>query len=61
MIRPIDPLSSSEIEWVATHMWLTLMEVLGDQQGGSMYTMDWLRERVPEKSMVVLAKSLLPT
>ena len=55
MIRSIDPTSSAEIELVATRMRLTLIEVLGEEQGGAMYTMDWLKDRVlfhldPEKS-----------
>lgn len=46
MIRPIKPDSPSEIELVATRMRLTLIEVLGEEVGGSMYTMEWLVERV---------------
>ena len=45
-IRPLNPDSAEEIELVATRMRLTLMEVLGEETGGSYYTMDWLRERV---------------
>ncbi len=45
-IREIDPQSKSEIALVAQRMRQTLVEVLGEQKGGSMYSMDWLIERV---------------
>jgi GrpB-like predicted nucleotidyltransferase (UPF0157 family)/GNAT superfamily N-acetyltransferase len=46
VIRRINPSSSAEIDLVATRMRQTLVEVLGEADGGSMYTMDWLRQRV---------------
>jgi GNAT superfamily N-acetyltransferase len=45
-IREIDPKSEGEICLVAQRMRQTLVEVLGEEQGKSMYTMDWLVERV---------------
>ncbi len=45
-IRPIDKEASSEIELVGRRMRETLVEVLGEEEGGSMYTMDWLKQRV---------------
>lgn len=45
-VRLIDPLSAAEIDLVADGMRLTLVDVLGHAEGGSMYSMDWLRERV---------------
>jgi GNAT superfamily N-acetyltransferase len=45
-IREIDPTSDAEIQLVAQRMRQTLVEVLGEEKGGSMYTMDWLIERV---------------
>ena len=45
-IRPIDPKSHEEVELVAQRMRSTLVDVLGEETGGSMYTMDWLRQRV---------------
>ena len=44
-IRPIDPNNDGEIELVASRMRDTLVEVLGEERGGSMYTMDWLVQR----------------
>lgn len=54
-IRPIDPRSTSEVEIVARRMRRTLVEVLGEEEGTALYTMEWLRQRVlwhldPEKS-----------
>jgi GNAT superfamily N-acetyltransferase len=46
LVRPIDPRSASEIEIVAARMRETLVEVLGAARGGSMYSMEWLRDRV---------------
>ena len=43
-IRPID--GDAEVELVASRMRETLVEVLGDERGSSLYTMDWLRARV---------------
>ena len=45
MIRPIDRRSDEEIECVAARMRLTLIEVLGEERGGSLYTMEWLIAR----------------
>lgn len=45
-VRPIDPTSVDEVELVASRMRLTLIEVLGEEVGGNMYTMDWLVQRV---------------
>jgi len=45
-IRAIDPQSRAEVELVASRMRQTLVEVLGEQVGGNMYTMDWLIQRV---------------
>jgi GNAT superfamily N-acetyltransferase len=46
IVREIDPHSPSEIELVATRMRATLMEVLGHARGETMYTMEWLVDRV---------------
>ncbi len=46
LIRPIASGSDEEIAWVAWRMRATLVEVLGEERGGSMYALDWLRERV---------------
>lgn len=45
-IREIDLHSELEINLVAQRMRQTLVEVLGEEKGGSMYTMDWLIDRV---------------
>lgn len=45
-IREINPNSKEEIELVATRMRSTLIDVLGEEKGSSMYSMDWLRDRV---------------
>lgn len=45
-IRPIDPARNDEIELVASRMHETLVEVLGPETGGSLYSMEWLRQRV---------------
>jgi GNAT superfamily N-acetyltransferase len=45
-IRPLDPTRADEIEWVATRMRATLVEVVDPVEGQTMYTMDWLRQRV---------------
>jgi ribosomal protein S18 acetylase RimI-like enzyme len=45
-IREINPDSSQEIDLVASRMRSTLVDVLGKDKGESMYTMDWLRDRV---------------
>jgi GNAT superfamily N-acetyltransferase len=46
LVRPLDRQAPDEIERVAERMRLTLVEVEGEAVGGSLYTMDWLRERV---------------
>lgn len=45
-IRPIDPDSAAEIRLVASRMRETLIEVLGEDRGGSMYSLEWLEQRV---------------
>ena len=45
-IRDIDAQSETEIRLVAERMRQTLVEVLGKEKGESMYTMDWLIDRV---------------
>ena len=45
-VRPIDPANLAEITLVAERMRLTLIEVEGPEVGGSMYTLDWLVDRV---------------
>jgi GNAT superfamily N-acetyltransferase len=44
-VRPIDPANSEHITLVAERMRATLVEVIGPE-GHSMYTLDWLRDRV---------------
>jgi ribosomal protein S18 acetylase RimI-like enzyme len=46
MIREIDSNSSAEILLVAQRMRETLLEVLGAEKGKSLYTQDWLVDRV---------------
>lgn len=45
-IREIDPQSEAEVNLVAQRMRQTLVEVLGVDKGESMYTMQWLIDRV---------------
>lgn len=45
-IRQINPASLDEIELVANRMRETLKEVVGVERGESMYTIDWLIDRV---------------
>lgn len=45
VIRPINPRAEEEILLVATRMRDTLVEVLGEEKGGSMYTIEWLTDR----------------
>lgn len=45
-VRPLDPTDEVEIDLVAQRMRLTLIEVLGEAEGGAMYSMEWLRDRV---------------
>jgi ribosomal protein S18 acetylase RimI-like enzyme len=59
-IRPLDPASEAEIALVAERMRSTLEEVLGSGPGRSMYSLDWLRDRVrqhldPSRAQVFLA------
>ena len=46
MIRQIDPRSADEIALVAARMRQTLVEVLGEEEGTALYSMDWLLQRV---------------
>jgi SAM-dependent methyltransferase/GNAT superfamily N-acetyltransferase len=45
-IRFLNSQLEHEVEWVASRMRQTLKEVLGEERGGAMYTMDWLKDRV---------------
>jgi GNAT superfamily N-acetyltransferase len=45
-IRPLTPASLREMALVARRMRRTLIEVEGEEIGGSMYSMEWLLERV---------------
>ena len=45
-IRPIDAGSCNEIDLVASRMRLTLIEVLGEEKGTNLYSLDWLKQRV---------------
>jgi GNAT superfamily N-acetyltransferase len=45
-VRAINPNARTEVELVASRMRQTLLEVLGEEVGGGMYTMDWLIQRV---------------
>ena len=45
-IRAARTSSDHEIDLIASRMRLTLIEVLGDEAGAALYTLDWLRERV---------------
>lgn len=45
-LRPLNPDDEAELRLVASRMRDTLMEVLGPAQGASMYTMEWLVDRV---------------
>lgn len=63
-IRPLKSDSTDEIELIAMRMRETLIEVLGEEEGGSMYSMAWLKQRVlfhldPKQStgQVFLAKN----
>lgn len=46
VVRPIVRGSEAEVALVAERMRATLVEVLGEKRGGTMYTPDWLRNRV---------------
>jgi GNAT superfamily N-acetyltransferase len=45
-IREIARENPAEVQLVATRMRQTLIDVLGEEKGGCLYTMDWLVERV---------------
>lgn len=45
-VRELNRSSNAEIDLVAQRMRQTLVDVLGEEQGGSMYTMEWLKARV---------------
>ncbi len=45
-IRPLDPASSAEIALVAERMRATLQQVLDPELGASMYSLEWLQDRV---------------
>jgi GNAT superfamily N-acetyltransferase len=45
-VRPLSPDDDAAIQLVAARMRDTLVEVLGEARGGSMYTMEWLVARV---------------
>lgn len=45
-VRPLDAESEAELDLVAERMRATLEEVLGEERGRAMYTLDWLRDRV---------------
>ncbi len=45
-IRPLPPGDEPAIALVAERMRLTLVEVLGEERGASMYSTEWLRDRV---------------
>lgn len=45
-LRPIRLDDTAAIDLVAQRMRATLVEVEGEQAGGGMYSMDWLRDRV---------------
>ena len=45
-IRPLDPTRADEVDLVATRMRATLVEVVDPVEGHTLYTMDWLRQRV---------------
>jgi GNAT superfamily N-acetyltransferase len=42
----MNPICESEIELVARRMRLTLNEVMGEETGTALYSMEWLRQRV---------------
>ena len=46
IIRPLNPDSTHEVAWVAQRMKDTLGEVLGEEEGGGRYSLEWLRNRV---------------
>jgi GNAT superfamily N-acetyltransferase len=65
-IREIDRNSDVEIGLVAERMRQTLVEVLGEEVGASMYTMEWLVDRVkfhldPDKCTGAVFLSVIDT
>lgn len=47
-VRPIDARSERERQWVAERMRDTLIEVLGAERGASMFSRQWLLDRVEQ-------------
>ena len=45
-IRPLDRSKESQRALVVSRMRLTLQEVLGQEEGASLYTLEWLRDRL---------------
>ena len=45
-IRGVTLEDAEDIEWIALHMRQTLIEVLGEERGRQMYTLEWLTNRV---------------
>jgi GNAT superfamily N-acetyltransferase len=45
-IRVLDAASAEEIQLIAARMRQTLVEVLGEEKGTALYSMEWLLERV---------------
>lgn len=45
-IRPINAASEFEVDLVASRMRQTLIEVLGQEKGTALYSLDWLKQRV---------------
>ncbi|MEZ4223635.1 MAG: GNAT family N-acetyltransferase [Polyangiaceae bacterium] len=46
VVRPLNRAADHEIELVARRMRETLVDVLGRERGESMYSLEWLRDRV---------------
>ncbi|MGB0953494.1 MAG: GNAT family N-acetyltransferase [Planctomycetota bacterium] len=46
IVRALDRTSADERELIARRMRLTLQEVLGEEEGAALYSMEWLRERL---------------
>jgi len=46
LLRPLSLTDTAAIDLVAERMRATLIEVEGEDAGGTMYSMDWLRDRV---------------
>lgn len=46
LLRPLSLADTAAIDLVAERMRATLIEVEGEDTGGTMYSMDWLRDRV---------------